>query len=96
MANADQNVLSFIRFDIAGNQIVVIANFSGTPHHNFRIGVPKPGTWVETLNTDAKEFGGSGVGNGGAVDSQSIPSHGHGQSLELTLPPFGLLWLKPH
>ena len=94
--NADQNVLSFIRFDIAGNQIVVIANFSGTPHHNFRIGVPKPGTWVETLNTDAKEFGGSGVGNGGAVDSQSIPSHGHGQSLELTLPPFGLLWLKPH
>lgn len=94
--NADQNVLSFLRFDMAGNQIAAIANFSGTPHYNFRIGVPHGGTWKVILNTDAEDFGGSGAGSSGEIVTDSTPSHGHEQSLELTLPPYGVLWLKPN
>jgi 1,4-alpha-glucan branching enzyme len=91
--NADQNVLSFLRFDAAGNSIAVFINFAGHPHHNFRAGVPAGGEWRELLNTDAEIYGGSGVGNFGSVAADAIPSHGREFSIELTLPPLAAVWL---
>jgi 1,4-alpha-glucan branching enzyme len=91
--NADQNVLSFLRFDAAGNSIAVFINFAGHPHHNFRAGVPAGGEWRELLNTDAEVYGGSGVGNFGSVAAHAIPSHGREFSIELTLPPLAAVWL---
>jgi 1,4-alpha-glucan branching enzyme len=91
--NADQNVLSFLRFDAAGNSIAVFLNFAGHPHHNFRAGVPQAGAWIELINTDAEAYGGSGVGNFGSVAAEAIPSHGREFSIELTLPPLAAVWL---
>ena len=92
--NADQNILSFLRFDSKGNPIAVVVNFAGHPYHNFRLGLPKPGFWQEILNTDAESYGGSGVGNFGGVKTQEHQSHGRPYSAEITVPPLGSVWLK--
>ncbi len=47
------------------------------------------------MNSDADVYGGSNVGNGGAVATDPITAHGFDQSLELLLPPLGFLLLKP-
>ena len=92
--NADQNILSFLRFDAAGNPIAAVVNFAGHPYHNFRLGLPKPGVWKEIMNTDAEIYGGSGVGNFGGVQTQEHQSHGRPYSAEITVPPLGSVWLK--
>jgi 1,4-alpha-glucan branching enzyme len=92
--NADQNILSFLRFDAAGNPIAVVVNFAGHPYHNFRLGLPKPGLWQEILNTDAEVYSGSGVGNFGGVQTQEQQSHGRPYSAEINVPPLGSVWLK--
>ncbi len=80
----------------AGATIVVcIANFSAVPHVNYRVGLPFPGRWREVINTDAPIYGGSGVGNMGAIEAVPEPWHGKPASATLTLPPLGVLWLAP-
>ena len=75
--------------------LACIANFSGNPHVGYRVGLPRPGRWREVINTDAHEYGGSGVGNLGAVEAVPEPWHGQPASVTLTLPPLGVLWLAP-
>jgi len=59
------------------------------------VGVPQAGTWLELLNSDALDYGGSGVGNLGKKETEEIPCHGLPFSLKLTLPPLGILIFKP-
>lgn len=92
--NADQNILSFIRTDKSGNQLVAVINFAGHPYHDFRLGLPAAGTWVEILNTDSEIFGGSGVGNFGSVIAVQEPSHGQSHSANISVPPLGGIWLE--
>ncbi|MBQ1443623.1 MAG: 1,4-alpha-glucan branching protein GlgB [Renibacterium sp.] len=94
-SDADRNVLSFIRWDRAGKPLVCVVNFSGAPHHDYRLGLPSAGRWREALNTDAQEYGGSGVGNGGSVQAGPEPWDGKPASAVLTLPPLGTLYLVP-
>ena len=86
--NADQNVLSFIRRDAHGHPgIACIANFAPVVRYDFRVGLPLPGHWTEVLNTDSDHYGGSGIGNLGAVEAEAAA---HARVLELgrlTLPP---------
>jgi 1,4-alpha-glucan branching enzyme len=93
--SADQNVVSFLRWDRDGNPIAVLQNFSGQPVHGYRVGLPFAGTWEELLNTDAEVYGGSGVGNFGAVEAVEGEYSGRPASAELTLPPLAGLWLRP-
>jgi len=92
-----QSVFSFMRrAETQGSCIVVVCNMTPVVRHGFRLGVPQAGVWTEVLNTDSAHYGGSDMGNCGAVIAQPIPSHGHPQSLVLNLPPLGALWLAPH
>ena len=59
-----------------------------------RLGVPEPGLYAELLNSDAAVYGGGNVGNCGGADTQPISSHGFEQTLTLTVPPLGCLYLK--
>jgi 1,4-alpha-glucan branching enzyme len=93
--NADQNLLSFIRYDEAGNPIAVVINFAGHPYHDFKLGLPKSGSWDEILNTDAETFGGSGVGNFGRIEATGDGSHGQPYSANISIPPLGAVWFKP-
>ena len=93
--NADANLLSFLRLDKLGNQIACVINFAGQPHHNFTLGLPRSGKWNEILNTDATEFGGSGVGNFGSVEASGAGSHGQPHSATISVPPLAAVWFKP-
>jgi 1,4-alpha-glucan branching enzyme len=90
-----RNTLSFVRWDNHGNPLVCIANFAGHPHADFQIGLPWAGGWQEVLNTDAPEYGGSGVGNTGLVAAAEGAWNGYPASAMLTVPPLGVLYLKP-
>ncbi len=89
-----QSVISFRRIDKKGNEIIVVCNFQPVLRENYCIGVPFDGTYSEVFNTDAQEFGGSGITNGTAIVSEEVPMHGHEQSITLTLPPMSVLYLK--
>ena len=91
--DADQSVIAFLRRSPGPEFLVIACNFSPTPQHGYRLGVPVPGRYRELLNTDAEVYGGSGVGNLGSVWAEAEPMHGHGHSLALSLPPLGLLVL---
>ena len=55
---------------------VIVCNFTPLVRENYRIGVPRPGRYRERINTDAGEYGGSGVGNAGEVHADAHPMHG--------------------
>ncbi|CAN5533369.1 1,4-alpha-glucan branching protein GlgB [soil metagenome] len=93
--NAAQNVLAFVRWSRSGQPLVGLFNFGGNPVGPYRVGLPFAGVWDEVINTDAEEFGGSGVGNFGSVTATDDPFQGRPASVELTLPPLGGLWLAP-
>jgi 1,4-alpha-glucan branching enzyme len=94
-SDSANNVVAFLRKDSEGTPIAVIANFSGQAVGPYRVGLPRTGRWQELLNSDALEFGGSGVGNYGEVTAEAVSQHGQPASVELTLPPLGVLYLKP-
>jgi len=75
--------------------VVVVENFTPVPRQKYRVGVPRAGCYREIINSDAAIYGGGNIGNAGAVYTEPIPAHGHAQSLSLTLPPLGMLMLKP-
>src|SRR5579872_843820 len=91
--DAEQSTLSYIRKS-NGNFSLVVFNMTPIPRYNYRVGVPRSGFYKEVLNSDAKEYGGSGVGNLGGVKSEEVPWHGKTSSLRLTLPPLGLIFLQ--
>lgn len=93
--DAERNVISFIRWSDDGTPLVCIANFAGSPHIDYTVGLPQPGRWKELLNTDATEFGGSGVTNGGLVVAEEREWDGKPASAVLSLPPLGVVYLVP-
>jgi len=91
--DADHNVFAFARRDPGGARTVACAmNLSPVPRHEYRIGLPEAGTWVEILDTDSRFYGGSDVGNGGSVVAEPRDG-GEGGVARLVLPPLGVLWL---
>src|SRR5690606_27831381 len=91
----DQNVIAFLRQGREpGDEIVCVFNFSPVPRHDYRVGVPRYGRYVEILNTDAGIYGGGNVGNLGGKDAEGVPAHNFQDSLSLTLPPLGAVWLR--
>jgi len=94
--DSEQSIISFTRKSGTDweNFSLVVCNMTPVPRFNYRVGVPLPGFYKELLNSDAKEYGGSGVGNLGGVNSEEIPWHGRPNSLRLALPPLAILVLK--
>jgi 1,4-alpha-glucan branching enzyme len=93
--DSPHNTFSYLRKDRDGGLLAVVVNFAAIPHDNYRIGLPHGGRWREVLNTDAELYGGSGVGNLGAVVAQDVPWHGRPASAELRVPPLAAVWLVP-
>ena len=92
----EKSIISFLRKGKNPKDFVlVVCNFTPIPRNNYRIGVPFSGVWLEKLNSDAKEYWGSGVGNFGQATSEPIPMHGKNDSLNLTLPPLSTVFFQP-
>ncbi|HTW27323.1 MAG TPA: 1,4-alpha-glucan branching protein GlgB [Acetobacteraceae bacterium] len=93
--DADQSVYAYLRFGEENDPpVLIVCNFTPVPRYAYRLGVPRGGAWRELLNTDAETYGGSNVGNSGAVEAVSEPMHDLPASLELTLPPLGTIILR--
>ncbi|WP_251865074.1 1,4-alpha-glucan branching protein GlgB [Achromobacter sp. Marseille-Q4962] len=92
MDDHDNSVLAFVRTDGA-QQLLAVCNFTPVARHDYRVGVPRHGRWVERINTDAVCYGGSGMGNQGGANTRDTHAHGHPQALSLTLPPLSALFL---
>ncbi|MEM7641647.1 MAG: 1,4-alpha-glucan branching protein GlgB [Pseudomonadota bacterium] len=94
--DADNNVFSFLR--LSGDDVpplAVICNFAPVPLPDFRVGLPQGGRWREAFNSDAISYGGTGTGNGGAVEAGGDGWHGQPVSASLVLPPLATLVLVP-
>lgn len=91
----DHNVIAFLRYGSDGSVIACVFNFSGSVHGEYRVGLPNTGTWREILNTDAIEYGGSGIGNLGGIKATDEPWHGRPASATVALPPNSAIWLTP-
>jgi 1,4-alpha-glucan branching enzyme len=91
----DNSVFAYYRQGFEGSApVIVVCNFTPVPRRDYRIGAPRAGRWQEILNTDAAIYGGSNMGNGGAVEAGSSPSHGQPFSLQLTVPPLATVLLR--
>ncbi|MDR9500494.1 MAG: 1,4-alpha-glucan branching protein GlgB [Desulfurivibrionaceae bacterium] len=90
--DSEESVISFSRHGQNPEDVVVCAcNFTPTPRHNHRLGVPFSGFWAEILNSDAPLYGGSGQGNLGGVEATPVAAFGHYHSLMVTLPPMAMV-----
>jgi 1,4-alpha-glucan branching enzyme len=95
-SDTENSVLSYLRRGSeADRPCLTVCNFTPVPRHEYRVGVPCGGSWRERINSDAAEYGGSGLGNAGAVEAEAVTWHGRPYSLLLTLPPLGTIVLEP-
>jgi 1,4-alpha-glucan branching enzyme len=84
--DADQNVLSFVRYSAGRTRsLACVANFSGIDRPGYRIGVPKPGRWEVVLDTT--------LANGGGRTAEPTPWHGFDHSLTIDLPSLSVVWM---
>ena len=81
------SVFAWLRHAPGAGPILVVANMTPVPRHGYRVPVPHDGRWQEIVNSDAQQYGGSGVGNFGAVDAAQ-------GGLVLTLPPLATVMLE--
>jgi len=95
--DAAANVVAFLRIPTSAGArpLACLCNLSPVARAGYRVGLPSPGRWVELVNTDSEYYGGSGVGNMGAVTAEARPWHEQPYSAEVTLPPLGVVWLVP-
>jgi 1,4-alpha-glucan branching enzyme len=90
----ENSVLSWLRRDHDGRFVVCVANFTPVVRYDYRLGVPEGGQYREILNTDGKDYGGSGIGNDAPVVAEDAEQHGRPYALRLTLPPLATLILE--
>ncbi len=91
-SDAEKSILVFLRKGSSSDSLeLAVCNFTPVPRYTYRVGVPKSGFWKEILNSDAKEYCGSGIGNAGGCNSETVQSHGMAQSLSITLPPLAIV-----
>ncbi|VBB68904.1 1,4-alpha-glucan (glycogen) branching enzyme, GH-13-type [invertebrate metagenome] len=92
----DQSTLSYVRRGLNPEDfVVVVCNFTPVVRYHYRIGVPTHAVYKEIFNSDAAVYGGSNVGNAGAVMSDPAPMHSQPCSMSLILPPLGAVIFKP-
>jgi 1,4-alpha-glucan branching enzyme len=94
--DTESSTLAFVRKGHDPSDVVlIVCNFTPVPRDNFRVGAPCGGHWRERLNSDARYYGGSDLGNFGGVEAAPLPAHGRHHSLTLRLPPLATLFLTP-
>jgi 1,4-alpha-glucan branching enzyme len=90
-SDADHSVIAYLRKGFHPSDVLlVVCNFTPVVRTGYRVGVPAGGYWKEVLNSDGKEYWGSGLGNGGGVVAEAVPCHGRNYSLNITLPPLAI------
>ncbi len=85
--DSDNSVIGFLRVGrYDGESYLVVGNYSSVVKQNYCLGVPYSGNWKGLINSSADSYGGSGIGNLGALATDNDPSDGYDYSLNITLP----------
>ena len=92
--DSEHGILSWLRWGKDGSFVVVACNFTPVPQTAYRLGVPEAGTYIELLNTDSAYYGGSNLGNGGALPAVMGEWMGRPANLCVTIPPLGAVLLR--
>jgi len=93
--DAPHSIVSLLRKGQSEDDcLLIVCNFTPVPRLGYKVGVPHGGYWRELLNSDAKEYKGTGIGNMGGTEALPEPTHGRPYTLRLTLPPLSALFLK--
>jgi len=92
--DAERGVVSFLRRDSKGNELIFVSNFTPVKYDNYRIGVPGRGFYKEIFNSDSEKYGGSNAGNHGGVEATDIAWHSRLNSIDITVPPLGTIVFK--
>jgi 1,4-alpha-glucan branching enzyme len=92
--DSSQSILSYLRKDRDGREILVVLNFTPVPREDYRIGVNLPGEYREIFNSDSTFYDGSNMGNGKPLAAEPMPWMGRNQSISLILPPLGAILLE--
>jgi 1,4-alpha-glucan branching enzyme len=91
----ENSLISFLRKGRDRDDVLlVVCNFTPEPRTQYRVGVPRAGFWREVLNSDAREYGGSGLGSLGGVQSEAVPANNRAESVSLTLPPLAIVYFR--
>jgi 1,4-alpha-glucan branching enzyme len=93
--DAQHSIYAWLRRSHEGQILVCVCNFTPVVRKSYRLGLSQAGSYRIVLDTDAVEFGGSGAGLTGPVDTQPLAAHGRAHSVVLVLPPLATLWLQP-
>ncbi len=88
-----QSVIAFRRIDDSGNEIIAVCNFVPVERTDYKIGVPMKGRYKLVFNSDAEEFGGSGVTEK-SFKTKHYAMHGFDESISMTLAPLSVVYLK--
>jgi 1,4-alpha-glucan branching enzyme len=89
------STFAWLRKSSSGDPLLVVANFTPVVRGGYRVGVPITGRWREIFNSDAACYGGSNNGNGGGILAEQVEQHGQPLSVSLTVPPLGVVILRP-
>ena len=88
------SVISYIRRDAGGNELICICNFTSVTRHKYRIGVPEAGTYRVVFSSSLPEYGGRGESTVGSVKAKKNPMHGYGYSIELDIEGLSCMYIK--
>ena len=88
------SVISYIRKDKSGNELICVCNFTSVTRQGYRIGVPEAGTYRIAFSSALPEYGGRGESTVGSVKAKKIPMHGYEYSIELDIEGLSCLYIK--
>ena len=91
--DADRNIVSFIRRDKSGCEVLCLSCFSGTDAEDYLMGVNRKGKYRVIFCTDDKKYGGEGKMRRKTLTAVKKPSHGKQYSLRISVPKFTTLYL---
>jgi 1,4-alpha-glucan branching enzyme len=93
--NVNENVVAFRRIQPAtGKEIICVGNFSPVVREDHRLGLPRPGTYKQLLNTDHEKYCGGGFGVVKSIKAERVAAHGLDYSAEICLPPLATIWFE--
>ena len=90
--NASQNVVAFVRRSEAGRELICVSNLSAIARPSYRLALPHEGEYEPVINTDSKDYAGSGSLPINKVHSENVSANGRQHSALIDLPPLSTVW----
>ena len=92
-----QSIIAFRRIDKSGNEIITVCNFVPVARENYRIGVPKKGSYRRIFCSDSVNYGGTTEETAVSVKSEKVPMHGYDNSISISIPAMSVSFYRvPH